>query len=85
MKEYKFVGDYKKLKKLGYSRTKWLEFDGYQMWSKTGEDYSVVVFNFVSVKVWRNNIGYTYTDIEFVEPYIRELIDNGLVEVVDVD
>lgn len=85
MKQYKFVGDYKKLKKLGYERLEILElFDPqYQMWCKVGNDHSICIFDHISVKAYSNGMGITYSSPNFVEPFIKDLIQNKLVEIVE--
>lgn len=84
MKVYKFIGKYKKLEMLGYERMKFLEFDGFKMYSKMKTNCSVVVFNYVSVKVWENGIGLTYTEPSLIKLYIQDLIDSNLVEICDI-
>ena len=81
---YKFIGDYNKLKKLGYNRMSFLEGDdGYQIWGKKTNSCSIMIYEFVSVKVYRDYAGNTYTNAELIKPYIKDLIDNKLVKVVD--
>lgn len=84
MKVYKFTGNYKKLEMLGYERMKFLEFDGFRMYSKLKKNCSVVVFNYVSVKVWENGVGSTYATPELIKLYIQDLIDSNLVEIGDI-
>jgi len=81
---YKFIGDYSKLKKLGYNRMPFLEGDdGYQIWGKKTNSYSIMIYEFVSVKVYRELTGLTYIDPELIAPYIKDLIKNKLVKVVN--
>lgn len=84
---YKFIGDYNKLKKLGYNRMPFLEGDdGYQIWGKKTNSCSIMIIEFVSVKIYRTTIapiGNTYIDTDIIAPYIKDLIKNKLVKVVD--
>jgi hypothetical protein len=83
MKVYKFTGDYSKLKQLGYNRNPFLEIDGFQNWGKATKNYSIIILNYVSVKVFNKNVGLTYVEPEIIKPYIKDLIKNNLVEVAD--
>lgn len=87
MKQYLFVGDYDKLPELGYERLEILElFDPqYQMWYKVGEDYSIVIFKHISVKGWSKNESITYSSPELIEPFIKDLIANNMVQLVEDD
>ena len=84
---YKFIGDYSELKKLGYIRIPLFEGnDGYQIWGKKNKNCSIIIIEFVSVKVYKTSIapiGNTYTDPDTIAPYIEDLIKNNLVKVVD--
>lgn len=80
---YKFIGDYNRLRDLDYIRMKFLENDdGYQIWGKVLSNCSITIYDYVSVKIFRGLSGVTYTDPNIIEPYIKELIENKLVKEV---
>ena len=79
-KVYKFSGDYEKLKELGFLKYPFL-IDGLPMFTKLGINYSICIYDYVSVKIYNESVGMTYTSPEIVKDYIQDLISNKLVKI----
>ena len=79
MKVYMFKGDYKKLRELGYN--KFNLFSNVEMWGKTKCNCSVVVCKYISVKPYGKMNEPAITNPFEIREYIKELIENNLVEI----
>ena len=84
MKVYKFIGDYKKLKELGYNRFNILSIKGINLWGRQKPNCTIVVSNYVSVKPVGLENEPAITIPSQIKAYITELIENNLVEVAEM-
>lgn len=77
MKIYKFNGDYKRLKALGYYKINL--FKDINLWGMVKPDCSVVVGEYISVKPFDKVGEPAITNPTEVKKYISDLINNNLV------
>lgn len=84
MKVYKFIGNYKSLKELGYNRFNVLSIKGINLWGKQKPNCTIVVSDYVSVKPVGCENEPAITGPSQIKDYIIELVENNLVEIAEM-
>lgn len=84
MRIYKFKGEYTKLKDFGYNKFNILSLSrNTELWGKVTEDGTIVVSDYVSVKLAGHSDKPATTSPSVVYPFINDLIKAELVKEVE--
>lgn len=82
MRVYKFNGNYEKLKDYGYTKFNMILLaKGVQLWGKITELGSIVISDYVSIKLVNNKNEPASTSPQVVKPFIEDLIKDNLVSI----